>query len=261
MAIQAQMYSGFPFGGSQSQQDYLPDNACGLNHMCFISQQQKLRQEQELMQKVPPPFVPKNIMDNQQTTLTFSQTVSAHLANQRVEIDMLINSQIERLSMALQEQRKQQISLLMRKHEPKIQFLIKQKEEEIEKAARRTLELQFFLRRMEMENQTWQRVATENEAMVASLNIKIERLRETAANNSAADDAESYCCLEEEEEVKVEDLEQKTRKIVCKWCNCRNSCVIMLPCRHLCSCRECDAFLDSCPVCKMVKKDSIEALI
>ncbi|KAL6494849.1 hypothetical protein OROGR_031649 [Orobanche gracilis] len=258
MAIQAQMYSGVAFGGSQSQ-DYLTENACGLNHMCFISQQQKLRQEQELMQKVPP-FIQKNNMDDQQTTLAFSQTVSAHLANQRLEIDMLVNSQIERLSMALREQRKQQISLLMRKHEPKIQFLIKQKEEEIEKAARRNVELQFFLKRMEMENQTWQRVSTENEAVVASLNRKIERLREIAANNSA-EDAESYCCLEEEEEEKVKDLEQKKRKIVCKCCNCRNSCVIMLPCRHLCSCRECDTVLDSCPVCKMMKKASIEALI
>ncbi|KAK6159580.1 hypothetical protein DH2020_006894 [Rehmannia glutinosa] len=177
------------------------------------------------MQRVPP-FLPKNNnMDgDDQFSLAFSQTVSAHIENQRTEIDLFINSQ---------------------------------KQEEIEKAAKRTMELQDFLRRIEIENQTWQRVAKENEAMVGSLNSTIQRLRETAANDAAGDSGS--CCLGEEEK----NLEQKTRKMmmVCRFCNSRNSCVIMLPCRHLCSCRVCDGFLDSCPVCKMVKKASIEALI
>ncbi|GFP89055.1 boi-related E3 ubiquitin-protein ligase 1 [Phtheirospermum japonicum] len=246
MAIQAQMYSGFGFGGSQ---DYLMDNGCGLNNLCFVSQQ-----EQHLMQRVPP-FTPKNITDDQQS-VAFSQTLSAHIENQKSEIDLFIHSQNERLRMALQEQRRQQTSLLMKKYESKIQFLINQKEEEIEKAAKRTMELQEFLRRMEIESQAWQRAARENEAMAASLNSTIERLRETAAANNAADDAESCCCLGEE---KIEIENRKT--MVCKSCNYRESSVIMLPCRHLCSCRECDAFLDSCPVCKTVKKASIEALL
>ncbi|KAI3446266.1 hypothetical protein Pfo_002931 [Paulownia fortunei] len=253
MAIQAQMYSGFALGGPQ---DLLMDNACGLNNLCFIpqqQQQQKPQQEQQLMQRFP--FLPENNIGDQQS-MAFSQSISDHTENQRIEIDLFINSQNEKLRMALQEQRKHQIALFMKKYESKIQFLIKQKEEEVAKAAKRTMELQDFLKRMEIENQTWQRVAKENEAMVASLNTTIERLRETAAN--AAEDAES-CCLEEEQ--KTEKWEQETRKMICRCCNSRNSCVIMLPCRHLCSCKYCDALLDSCPVCKMVKKASIEALV
>lgn len=160
--------------------------------------------------------------------------------------------------MALQEQRKHQTALFMKKYESKIQFLIKQKNEEIAKAANRTMELQDFLKRMEIENQTWQRVAKENEAMVASLNCTIQRLRETASN--AAEDAESCCCLEGEKET-AETWDQETRKMVCRCCNSRNACVIMLPCRHMCSCKDCEVILDYCPVCKMIKKASIEALV
>uniref|UniRef100_A0A2P2Q6C6 RING-type domain-containing protein n=1 Tax=Rhizophora mucronata TaxID=61149 RepID=A0A2P2Q6C6_RHIMU len=49
--------------------------------------------------------------------------------------------------------------------------------------------------------------------------------------------------------------------MVCKCCNARSSCVLFIPCRHLCSCKACDAFLDSCPVCQTAKETSIEALM
>ncbi|KAH6767261.1 hypothetical protein C2S52_018244 [Perilla frutescens var. hirtella] len=156
--------------------------------------------------------------------------------------------QNERLKMAMQEQRRQQIGGLIKRYEWKGELLVKEKEEEIARAANRNMELQNLLKRMDAENQTWQRVAKENEAMIASLNTSIQRLRESSEN--AAGDAESCCCQVEEE-----------RKTMCKCCNSRNSCVVILPCRHLSSCKHCEVFLDSCPLCSMPKKATIEALI
>ncbi|XP_047964499.1 probable BOI-related E3 ubiquitin-protein ligase 2 [Salvia hispanica] len=60
-------------------------------------------------------------------------------------------------------------------------------------------------------------VAEENEAMIASL------------RENGAGDAE-WCCRS------VELMEEEKEKAVCRCCNSRNSCVVMLPCRHLCSC-------------------------
>ncbi|KAL0386866.1 UNVERIFIED_CONTAM: putative BOI-related E3 ubiquitin-protein ligase 3 [Sesamum radiatum] len=156
----------------------------------------------------------------------------------------------------MQEQRKQQISVLVKKYESKTQILLK-KEEEIGKASSRKMELQNFLKRLESESQTWQRIAKENEAMVASLNSTIGRLRESAGN--AAQDAES--CCENRQDMEENTSEKRKRKMVCKCCNSRNSSVVMLPCRHLCSCKDCEVFLDSCPVCRTVKKATVEALI
>lgn len=162
--------------------------------------------------------------------------------------------QNERLRIAMQEERKQQMAILVKKYEWRSEFLVKQKEEEIARAANRNVELENFLKRIEIENQTWQTVARENEAMIASLNSSIQRLRESAEN--AADDAES-CCQNAVEDEKV----MKKKMMICRCCNSRNSCVVMLPCRHLCSCKDCEVFLDSCPVCSMPKKATIEALI
>lgn len=152
--------------------------------------------------------------------------------------------------MVLQEQRKKALTLVIKKYES----LIKQRDEDIAKAINRNMELQNHVKSMEIEIQKWQRVAEENEAMVASLNSTIQRLAETVPD--AAEDAESFCLEEEEEEIKTWD--QETRKMICRNCNSRKSCVIMLPCRHLCSCKYCDAFLHSCPVCNQLKKFSIE---
>ncbi|KAH6777062.1 high-affinity nickel-transport family protein [Perilla frutescens var. frutescens] len=172
MVIQAQISSGFVFGGCQ---DLLTENACGLNNLCFNLQQH------ESMQRIP------KIIDDH---YSISQIISAQIENQKIEIDHYINSQNERLRMALQEQRKQQLAVLVKKYESKMESLMKRKEEEILKAANKNMELLECVKRMEMERQAWQRLAQEKEAMAASLNTTIQRLRE-AASSGAAEDAES----------------------------------------------------------------------
>ncbi|KAL0412385.1 UNVERIFIED_CONTAM: putative BOI-related E3 ubiquitin-protein ligase 3 [Sesamum radiatum] len=202
-------------------------------------------------------FLPRNNVNHDHESIPLPHTVSALVEKQRLELEHFINLQNERLRIAMQEQRKQQISVLVKKYESKTQFLLKQKEEEMAKASNRTMELQNFLKRLESESQTWQRIAKENEAMVASLNSRIGRLRESAGN--AAEDAES--CCENGQDMEENATEKRRRKMVCKCCNSRQSCVVMLPCRHLCSCKDCEVFLDSCPVCRTVKKATVEALI
>ncbi|KAL7257915.1 hypothetical protein ACSBR1_004123 [Camellia fascicularis] len=57
----------------------------------------------------------------------------------------------------------------------------------------RAMELEDFLRRMEIKNQTWQRVAKKNEAMVVSLNSTIKQLTENECLANGIEDAESCC--------------------------------------------------------------------
>ncbi|XP_022763046.1 probable BOI-related E3 ubiquitin-protein ligase 3 [Durio zibethinus] len=302
MAIQAQLYSdniGFPLSGSQ---DWI-ENGCGgvggFNQFCFSLQQksqlQQLQQQQQFQQLqnqqprnqslyfdnslVPSPLKNNNNSNNRESMMYCQSTVS-QVENQRHEIDQFITSQNERLRLLLQEQRKQQAAVMVNKIESKASLLLRQKDEEIAKATNKTMELQNLLKKLEMENQAWQIVAQENEAMVLSLNNAIEQLRERASScfNNGVDDAES-CCEVNREGMETEENrgfaglvadqgqeqdEERPRKMmtmVCKCCNSRSSCVLFLPCRHLCSCKDCAAFLDSCPVCRTAKKACIEALI
>ncbi|KAK6120876.1 hypothetical protein DH2020_045373 [Rehmannia glutinosa] len=322
MAIQAQLYSenfGLALGAPQ---DLMMESSFGFDNLCFVPQQQQQLMQFDQFQNFSPqknlnflvennnniPFIPKNNMNDQQQSMAFSQSVSAHIEKQRMEFEQFINLQVRKktsFSLSYHDQcvlfiwdfqqtpnlqfcifvwdflqtpnlhlsfpsfvseREIKISNTTSKKATNItnseeirvkaQFLLTQKQEEITKAANRTMELQEFLKRMEIENQSWQRVAKENESMVASLNSTIQRLRESQSlSANAAEDAESCCQNGEEKEEKIEN------KMVCKGCNSRNSCVVLLPCRHLCSCKDCEVFLDSCPVCRMVKKGSIIALI
>ncbi|XP_022726386.1 probable BOI-related E3 ubiquitin-protein ligase 3 [Durio zibethinus] len=305
MAIQAQLYSdniGFTLCGSQ---DWI-DNGCGgggFNQFCFSLQQksqlQQLQQQQQLQQLqnqqlrnqslyFDNSLVPSSLKNNNNNNsnnrelMMRCQTMVSQVENekQRHEVDQFIRSQNEKLRMLLQEQRRQQVALLVKKIEPKASILLRQKDEEIAKATNKTMELQNLLKKLEMENQAWQRVAQENEAMVVSLNNTLEQLREQASCcfNNGVDDAES-CCEVNREGTETEENrgfaglvadhvqdEERTRKttattMVCECCNSRSSCVLFLPCRHLSSCKDCAAFLDSCPVCRTAKKASIEALL
>ncbi|KAL5995687.1 hypothetical protein ACLOJK_041804 [Asimina triloba] len=199
--------------------------------------------------------------------MSFSQSLAVHVERQRQEIDRFIALQNERLRVALQEQRKQQLIALMRRVEARTMVLLRQKEEDIAKACRKTEELEEYLRRIEAENQTWQRIARENEAMVLSLNNTLEQMmRENLCLFSGgAEDAESCCDFSGESSPSIKREEEgaggedgRRKKMACKACNSRDSCVLILPCRHLCSCKHCETSLDSCPVCKSVKKASIE---
>ncbi|KAE8672877.1 GDP-mannose 3,5-epimerase 1-like [Hibiscus syriacus] len=247
MAIQAQLYSdniGFPLCCSLDGNGHGNGNGNGgFNQFCFGNQQ--LQQQHQLQIQQP---------GNQ--SFCFEENDES--------IDQFIKSQNERLRLLLQEQRKQQVLLMAEKLESKATPLFSQKEAELARAANRTMELQNLLNKLETENQAWRRVAQENEAIVVSLNNTLEQLQQQQdqAGCRFDGDAES-CCGGTEEENNNRGLVETKKKasMVCKCCNSRSSCVLFLPCRHLCSCKDCEAFLDCCPLCRTAKKATIEALI
>lgn len=163
----------------------------------------------------------------------------------------------------LQEQRKQEMEMILRKMETKALVLMNQKEEEMSKALSKNMELEDLLRKMEMENQTWQRMARENEAMVQTLNSTLEQVRERAAAchdaSAAVEDEGSFCVGGGDE-----DSFPAKKKISSSCCNCGSNGVtrvLFLPCRHLCCCTDCEAGLVLCPICNTPKKNIIEAFI
>ncbi|XP_019165731.1 PREDICTED: probable BOI-related E3 ubiquitin-protein ligase 3 [Ipomoea nil] len=300
MAIQAQIYSqnlGFPLaippdfmdGDAPASAAAAVDGVVGFDHhFCFNPPPPPLPPQQQFVmpqfhQNIPPQQQ-KNYNDfvaaknPQPPSMGFSQNLAAELEKQILEIDRFISLQNERLRLGLQEQRKQQLALMLRKYESKKQFLLKQKEEEMSKALNKTMELEDMLRRIEMEKQAWQSMAKEKEAMAMSLNNTIEQLKESAwlqPWTGGAEDAESCCENGGDDNAPAAAAplfrdggsgggngeNSKRGDMACKSCNSGVSCVVFLPCRHLSSCQACDPFLDSCPLCGMLKKASIQALL
>ncbi|KAG2318579.1 hypothetical protein Bca4012_055215 [Brassica carinata] len=195
-----------------------------------------------------------------------SQSVlDVYMERQKQEIDQFIRVQNERLRYALQEQRKQETETMLRKMEAKALVLMARKEEEMSRALSKNMELEDLLRKMEMENQTWQRMARENEAMVATLNSTLEQARERAAaaavtcyNEAGSAEDEGSCCGGDG----GDGFPAKNVRSCCWNCGSDGETrVLFLPCRHLCCCTGCEDGLVVCPICSTPKKNRIEAFI
>ncbi|KAL8109752.1 putative BOI-related E3 ubiquitin-protein ligase 2 [Apium graveolens] len=281
MAIQSQLFSqNFEFGlegkGVLRQENYVEHGFgfdSGMNFNLQHRQQQQFTefqpQQQQQFQFLPQKYESLCFEKNGFTqkynnqSLNLSGTISAQMEKQRQEIDQFLSVQNERLRLALLEHKKQQVSMIIKRCESKALVLLRQKDEEIARALNKRLEVENMIRAMEIESQNWQRMAKENEAMVMSLNNTIEQLKENAVclslNNNGGADQDAESCCDDNRGVEIPENEQQRR--ICRSCYSCDSCVIFLPCRHLASCKACDAFLDTCPVCGMAKKSRIEALI
>ncbi|KAK7264205.1 hypothetical protein RJT34_31810 [Clitoria ternatea] len=277
MAIQAQLYpsnSASPFWNNNN--GYC---ASGLVDPHFNSQQKHHLQQQQQSQELYNGWrgaVDPNIHVHNPKALN-SPTFALMLEKQWEETDRYINFQNEKLRYTLQEHWKQQVTALLKKAESRSLYVLAEKDKEIAQAAKRRVELEEYLRKLEAENREWQRVAKEKETMALTLYKTLEEMREGGycTNGVVANDAVSFCdeTRRNEEEATAEnnvaecggkrvgELEQITGVMVCKSCNSRRSCYLFLPCRHLSCCQVCNAFLDACPICRMPKKATIETLI
>ncbi|GMI96860.1 hypothetical protein HRI_003355300 [Hibiscus trionum] len=190
-------------------------------------------------------------------SMPLSQSLDVQMEVQRQELDCFLHLQNERLKSVLREQRKRQLAALIKVMEPKALHLMRKKEEDLARATNKRAELEACLKKAEMESERWERVAKANEAMVLDLSNALEQVKEGLMQvGGAAEDAESLCRGSRDQ--RDDEQEGSSKKIACKQCKCRSSCVLFLPCRHLCSCMSCGAVLDSCPVCKSVKEASMK---
>ncbi|KAG8492145.1 hypothetical protein CXB51_015623 [Gossypium anomalum] len=215
-------------------------------------------------------------------SMTLSQALDAQLEVQRQELDCILHfqarklitftqsslffwwgkTQNEGLKSVLREQRRRQLGTLLKTMEWKALYLMKRKEEDLARATKKTMELEACLKKAEMESEWWERLAKANEAMVMDLSNTMEQVKDElirVSNNNTAEDTESHCCGSCDQRDDQQG-EKKSKRVACKRCRSRSSCVLFLPCRHLCSCISCEAFLDSCPVCKSVKEASMNVL-
>jgi E3 ubiquitin-protein ligase BOI-like protein len=176
--------------------------------------------------------------------------------------------QMEKVRMEIEEKRKRQGRRIIEAIELGMMKRLKAKEEEIEKISKLNWALEERVKFLCIENQIWRDLAQSNEATANALRTNLEQvlahgagLDETAAH---MDDAQSCCGSSgEEEEDHREGEERRTlartggEREWCRNCAKEESCVLLLPCRHLCLCTLCGSTLHTCPICKSTKNASV----
>ncbi|KAI3691727.1 hypothetical protein L6452_31529 [Arctium lappa] len=199
--------------------------------------------------------------------------LSTQINQQRDEIEHFLHAQGEELRRTLANKRQMHYCALLRAAEESISLRMKDKDAEAEKAARRNAELEARAANLSAEAQVWQARARAQEAEAAALQSQLQQAIIVTGRRAAAGGGVG-CSLSQGEEVGLrcaggdaEDAESAyidPERVVlasgpgCKACGKRVASVVLLPCRHLCVCTECDGVVQTCPLCLSFRTSSIE---
>ncbi|KAL9432857.1 hypothetical protein AB3S75_027804 [Citrus x aurantiifolia] len=210
--------------------------------------------------------------------------MSFQIQEQQFDIDRLISQHMEKVRMEVEERKKRQVRIIMDVIEEGVMKKLKAKEDEIEKIGKLNWALEERVKSLCIENQIWRDLAQSNEATANALRTNLEQVLASAAaqvkegrapapaalglEEEVVDDAESCCgsSWEDNGNKKINNCDHKDGdngsshsggSRLCRNCRKEESCVLLLPCRHLCLCTVCGSSLHTCPVCKSPKTVSV----
>ncbi|KAK1393153.1 SKIP interacting protein 31 [Heracleum sosnowskyi] len=175
------------------------------------------------------------------------------LPYQQLEIDNFIAQHVVKIRSEMEEHRKANRRRITAAVEDVIVNKLRAKEEEVDRMVKLNQALHEKVKCLSMENQIWRDLAQSNEATVTTLRTNIEQVTRHRARG--ADNAQSCCSSNNGGE--EEDNNVNNGGNWCRKCGKEESCVLLLPCRHLCVCTKCGLGLNICPVCKSTKNASL----
>lgn len=193
-----------------------------------------------------------------------TEDFSTIIKQQRDEIEHILHVQREQLRRTLEEKRRTHYRALLGTVEETMARQLKEKEAEVEKAVRRNAELEARAAQLSAEAQAWQARAKAEEFTAATLQAQLQQ----AMINNGAGGCNAH--LPESDGGEAEDAESvyvDPDRVIesigpsCKACRKRVASVVLLPCRHLCVCTDCDAVLQACPLCFSIRTSSVEVFL
>lgn len=144
---------------------------------------------------------------------------------------------------------------------------MREKDLEIETINRKNKELVERIKQVANEAQNWHYRAKYNESLVNMLrsNLQqalaqgVDQVKEGFGDTDLEHDAVSsinpndYLALANNGPQKVHN-----NSMICKACNMNEVSILVMPCRHLSLCKDCDRGMSVCPVCQIGKSIGVE---
>lgn len=193
--------------------------------------------------------------------------LSSHINQQQHDIDRFVSLHMERVRFEIEERRKRQARTIVEAIEHGLAKRLRAKEEERERIGKMNHALEERVKSLSVENQIWRDLAQSNEATANNLRNNLEQVLAQVNDltngagllgNAAGDDdddAQSCCGSSSGGEEAVRRTVAPGR--MCRNCGEGESCVLVLPCRHLCLCGVCGSSVHTCPICRSPKNASV----
>ncbi|CAA0818533.1 Probable BOI-related E3 ubiquitin-protein ligase 3 [Striga hermonthica] len=177
------------------------------------------------------------------------EDISLQIQQQQLEIDRFIAQNSENVRMEMEERRRRHARRIAAAAVESLSKRLKVKEEEIEKIGKLNHALEERVKSLCAENRIWRDLAHANEAAANSLRSNLEQAIAQARDGDRrqADEVSSSCGSNHGE----------GGGRMCRSCGREESCVLLLPCRHMCLCTVCESTLHTCPICNATKTASV----
>nr|DAD34551.1 TPA_asm: hypothetical protein HUJ06_005191 [Nelumbo nucifera] len=201
--------------------------------------------------------------------LSLGDSLRTEIDRQKEEFDHYIRVQEEHIAKGVREMKQRHMASFLNAIEKGVGRKLREKELEIENMNRKNRELLERIKQVAVEAQSWHYRAKYNESVV---NVLKNNLKQAIAQG--ADQGKEGCGDSEVDDAASSYIDQNNRmsfpggsgtshqalkeQMTCKACKSKEVSILLLPCRHLCLCMDCEGFIDVCPVCQSMKTASVQ---
>lgn len=194
------------------------------------------------------------------------ENIKVEIDRQKEELDRYIRLQEENIMKGVRELKHRHTISFLSAIEEGVGKKLQEKDIELESVSRKNKELVERIRQASMEAQSWQYRAKYNESMVNVLRSNLKQVMAQGAmhakegcGDSEVDDTASYTNQNHLSFVDGSGKLDPTKKtMICRSCKVKEVSVLLLPCRHLCLCTDCEGFIEVCPICRVMKTASVQ---
>ncbi|KAL6504361.1 hypothetical protein OROGR_026284 [Orobanche gracilis] len=192
-------------------------------------------------------------------------SLDQELQRQDAEIDRYIKLQGDRLRQAISEKfqatQVQAISFV----EDKILQKLREKEAQIQDINKKNTELELRTEQLALEANAWQQRAKYFENTINTLKLNLQHVyargrdSKEGCGDSEINDTASCCNGRPADfDFLCKDRNEMKEVMACKVCGVNEACMLLLPCKHLCLCKDCESNSSVCPLCQSSKYIGME---
>ncbi|KAL3819244.1 hypothetical protein ACJIZ3_005149 [Penstemon smallii] len=192
---------------------------------------------------------------------SLSNDIKREFDQQEEELNRFVRTEEENMLKGLRELKQRHMASFLTSLEKSFLTKLNEKNLELETITLKNKELVEKMKQVTTEAQNWCYMAKYNESVVNFLKTNIQQLTQGGLNqgkeglgeNDINDAVSSAGGSRRSSSVK--------NNMVCKSCKTKEVSVLLMPCRHLCLCKECEGLVSVCPVCQMMATATFEVFL